>query len=110
MTEEKFEAYVLRLFDRVWSILKRKQQEYVLDKSDRFKAFKHEWLNSEIKDKPKQTLWFQMAKHIDSIHDMCMSDKEFKFEVWDEKIVDIINYLCILNCMIVEEKNGNRSL
>lgn len=103
MTEEQFKIYVLRIFDRALNVMSRKQNEYVLDKTDRFKAFKHEWLNSQIKENPKLVLWHQMAKHLDSIFDMCNSKLKFNFDVWDEKIIDVINYLCILSAMVKEE-------
>lgn len=49
---------------------------------------------------PAQALGGMMAKHTVSVYDMLNSDEEFSLEKWDEKIIDHINYLILLRCIV----------
>lgn len=52
---------------------------------------------------PKAALAGMMVKHTVSLYDMCHSDEEFTIERWEEKIIDHINYLFLLNAIILDE-------
>jgi hypothetical protein len=54
--------------------------------------------------KPTKALFGMFAKHIISLADMCISEKDYPIELWNEKIGDSINYLLLLNALVIEEK------
>lgn len=106
MTQDKFDEVLNSQIERCIKVLNSKQKEYVLNKSDRLKAFKIVWLDNN-KNNQKQVLWGQMVKHLSSIYDMCQKDKKYdldNIDKWYEKITDTINYLIILIAIIEDEK------
>lgn len=114
MTNEEFKIVIDKQIEEIKSVFQQKTDEYVVDKQDRFRAFKLVWMPSgrEIKVNPKITLWGQMVKHISSIYDYCLGDEEFDKaykEEWKQKITDTINYLILLRG-IVEEICANQSV
>jgi hypothetical protein len=48
-----------------------------------------------------------LAKHVVSVYDMSMSNKEFTEARWTEKITDSINYLLLLKAAVLEESHGD---
>ena len=46
-----------------------------------------------------------LAKHVVSIYDLIHNNVDTPMEVWDEKILDAINYLILLRAVVVEMKN-----
>lgn len=104
MTTNKFHKIVFKSFNRCLDILKKKEKEYVLDNSDRFKAFKLDYLNNDNINE-KEVLIGQMIKHISSIYDMSKQDLKFdkeNYDLWIEKITDIIIYMWLLEGIIYE--------
>ena len=102
MTNKDFTEVVNAQLKACASLLTAKGDEYSLEE-DRLIAFKRAAaLQNET---PKQALCGMLAKHVISVYDMCMSDKDFTEERWKEKITDTINYLLILSAVIQEEKH-----
>ena len=97
-----FEKQVVRCAET----LQRKTKEYMGDNSARLSAFKvaaaMQGCSSE------RALAGMMAKHIESLYDMCYADNEtIDVAVWDEKITDTLNYLFLLRGIVEEgQKDG----
>jgi len=51
---------------------------------------------------PEQALAGMMAKHVVSIYDMIGANCAGPLEMWDEKILDAINYLILLRALVSE--------
>lgn len=51
-----------------------------------------------------QALWGMAAKHIISISNMISNKIEYDESIWDEKLGDAINYLCLLKVVIKENQ------
>ena len=103
-----FNDVVISQTERCKSILIAKGNEYVPKATnssdvDRLSHFKKAavLMNST----PKAVLMGMLSKHLVSVSDMCMDDKDYSKEQWDEKITDSINYLLILRALIEEEMN-----
>lgn len=59
---------------------------------------------------PRRALAGMMVKHTVSIYDMCVAQKNYCQDMWDEKITDHINYLLLLKAVIAEEIRDNFEL
>lgn len=104
MTNSDFEFIVEDQLATVRNLLISKGQEYSLS-DDRLECFrKAAVLQSES---VKQALCGMLAKHIVSIYDMSMSDRQFTEARWTEKITDAINYLLLLKAAVMEEAHVN---
>ena len=104
MSNKEFLKIVSELNYAVTVILKSKTEEYALDDNDRLKAFKRVWLKNS-KENPREVLWNQMAKHLDSLYDYTKQDDKFNYNniiKWKDKIVDTIIYLYLLYALAVE--------
>ena len=55
---------------------------------------------------PEAALWGYLAKHLVSLHDMVESVDEIDlpYAVWEEKIGDAINYLILLDALVIARK------
>lgn len=91
MTNETFETILTGTFDKIKSVLLAKADEYAAD-GDRLHNFKRA---------------AQMCKHTVSIYDLIEGYEQGRAiepELWDEKIIDHINYLILLRVALREEK------
>lgn len=52
----------------------------------------------------ERTLWGMLSKHLKSLSDMVKNPKEFSPAMWDEKIMDAINYLTMLRAIRAENR------
>lgn len=100
MTQENFERIVEDQLEIARNLLIAKGQEYSLS-ADRLEVFKK--AASLQGETVKQALCGMLAKHVVSVYDMSMSDKEFTEARWTEKITDSINYLLLLKAAVMEE-------
>ena len=90
------------LLEHCRAILKAKAEEYATN-ADRLHNFR---VASSLQNMPlKKVLYGMMAKHVISIADMCMSEKEYPQELWIEKITDNINYLLLLRLAVEEAES-----
>lgn len=85
------------------SILKTKAGEYA--KGDRLHNFK---VAAKLGNcTPEMALRGMMAKHIVSVWDLVKDTEEGKSvsaDLWDEKIIDSINYLILLRAIIIDRE------
>lgn len=81
--------------------MERRAREYS-DDSDRLRNFK---TAAELRHQTLyQAIAGPMSKHTVSIYDMIDSPESYTVDVWEEKIVDHINYLILLRAAIAEEQ------
>ena len=102
MTHEAFERVLQEQLSLCTDILCKKSKEYS-SQEDKLHNFKNAAGLQGVTQ--IQALSGMMAKHTISIYDMCMSDKAFPVELWEEKITDSINYLLLLKAAVVEEQD-----
>lgn len=98
MNIERFDKIIIEQINRCTDVLVVKAKEYATD--DRLHNFKV--AGALLGISPKKALVGFMAKHIVSVYDMAMSDKDFSIEQWNEKITDSMNYLLLLRALIEE--------
>lgn len=98
--DDDFNNAVQRQIERSMFTLISKEKEYATE--DRLHNFN---IAAVLKgENPLQALAGMMAKHTVSIYDMCMGNRDYPIELWQEKITDHINYLLLL-AYAVEQKN-----
>jgi hypothetical protein len=89
--------------NRSRSVLVRKAGEYA-DENDRLHNFKQA---AHLQATTQRiTLGGFMAKHLVSVYDLIRKEECASLEVWDEKILDSINYLILLRAAVIEELEG----
>ena len=104
MNNEMFNKVTEERIKTCIDVLCRKSDEYSTDR-DRLRAFKVAGAlqgGSDIK-----ALGGMMCKHTVSIYDLINdfeNGKNISIELWNEKIGDSINYLLLLNAMVVEHE------
>lgn len=98
--ETEFNNTMLDLLEKVKNIMLSKANQYNENPSDRFDQFKK--ASTLTKISPVRTLYGMWVKHIISLSDMISSEKQYPRELWEEKIIDNINYLLLLAGAIKE--------
>ena len=93
MKTEEFNKIVEDQLERIRSVLVKKAGEYNLEE-DRLGFFKRSAAFAQ--ETPEQALYGFLLKHLQSITDMVMSGKSYSDDLWQEKITDAMNYLCLL--------------
>ena len=105
MTHEEFDKTSKRLLTKAAEVRRTKRLEYSSDEDERLSNFKTAArLNSQTVPEAVNGM---MSKHVVSIADMVRDEftrKEapFSLEMWEEKIIDNINYLMLLYAAIKE--------
>ena len=92
MTNETFETILRDTFDKIKSVLLAKADEIALILQGK---------------NPVSALSGMMCKHTVSIYDLINGYKmgrAIEPELWDEKIIDNINYLILLRAVLREER------
>ncbi len=105
MTSDDFKKILQDRMNQTWSILALKAKEYAND-SDRLHNFKRAAAMQDTT--PEKALIGMFVKHMVSIIDMVddlAHDRHSRLETWDEKLGDAINYLILLEGLIVERYN-----
>ena len=106
MTNETFETILRDTFDKIKSVLLAKADEYAAD-GDRLHNFKRA---AHLQGKsPVGALAGMMCKHTVSIYDLIEgyeAGRAIEPELWDEKIIDNINYLILLRAVLREEREN----
>ena len=98
MNTEQFSEVAAQLLRRCEDTLANKAAEYATE--DRLHNFR---VASKMQDITMQeALAGMMAKHTISIYDMCRAGAGVATGLWDEKIVDHINYLILLRAIVHE--------
>ena len=71
--------------------------------TDRLHAFKK--AAALMNTTPKAALFGMLSKHLVSVSDMCLDNKNYSIDRWNEKITDSICYLILLRAVVEEELN-----
>jgi len=103
MNNEQFNQVVEDRISKIRAILVKKAVEYASD-TDRLHNFK---VAAQISSKPctpEQALLGMWRKHLVSVIDIIESGVKPSVELRDEKIGDAINYLILLEALLIEEK------
>lgn len=105
MTPEKFDKVLEDTFETIRKILSSKKEEYSPD-TDRLVNFKTASALQGVST--KQALMGMAAKHLVSVADYVSRDaivgpNTFDLAHWDEKIIDVINYMILLRGLVIEE-------
>lgn len=104
MDAKSFNTIFEETFDLSSSVLVKKADEYA-DDVDRLRNFKQA---AHLKEEsPREALAGMMVKHTVSVYDLTLGEECPPIEIWDEKIIDHINYLILLRALVVEELEGN---
>lgn len=101
MTNKEFEEILELTVNAIKKTLVKKADEYA--KSDRLHNFKVAAALSNTS--PEMALRGMLAKHIVSVWDLIEDSDKGKFAdigMWNEKIIDSINYLILLRAMVYE--------
>jgi len=102
MNPQDFNLLVDSIYKASSKVLQTKAAEYSSD-YDRLGNFKT--AAALQKCTPEKALAGMMAKHIVSIYDMIDYNYAGPLEIWDEKILDAINYLILLRALIAERRS-----
>lgn len=107
MVENEFIKVTDDKLNECISLLYKKADEYATQ--DRLHNFK---VAGQLQNcTPVKALGGMMAKHTVSVYDLINdyeSGKTISIELWNEKINDSINYLLLLNALIIENKEGEK--
>lgn len=101
MTSKEFDALVEAQIGKIRNTLTKKGEEYNLE-ADRLGFFKRAAALAGVT--PIQALYGFALKHFVSVNDMAMDGKKHKIAAWEEKAVDIINYMILLLALAKEEE------
>jgi len=106
MNTNNFNEIVETRVAAIKSVLTRKAKEYSSD-TDRLHNFKVAAKLSREETTPEQALFGMMRKHLTSVIDMVEDTATGKYPddaLRDEKIGDSINYLILLEALLIERK------
>lgn len=99
MNAETFHEILNQRLAKIIAVLDAKAKSYS-SASDRLHNFK---VAAALNDcTPEQSNWGMNTKHIVSVRDMVLSGLDYPYEVWDEKLGDAINYLILLEAIVIE--------
>ncbi len=102
MTFKEFEKLLDLRIMKTREVLAAKNREYASD-TDKLYNFKRAAAMLGCSD--EEALLGMLAKHLVSIIDMVQNKREAIYPLWDEKIGDAINYLILLEAIVVEKNN-----
>ena len=105
MTQSEFREVLNNTFEKSSNVLDSKRAEYTPE-ADRLANFKTSAALQNVD--PITALGGMLAKHTVSVHDYISREEkgeEFTLEQWDEKIIDVINYMILLRALIIERES-----
>lgn len=103
MTAADFDSLLDRRLDKIREVLKTKAGEYA-NSSDRLHNFKA--AAAIQRTSPEQALLGMLTKHLVSVIDIVQSRTSLKRDFLDEKLGDCINYLILLEAILIENRTG----
>jgi hypothetical protein len=101
MDQQEFNKVMYNRIEKVKAIMASKSQEYA--RGDKLSNFKK--AAAALGTTPEQALIGFWIKHVVSITDLCNdleTGKIAPMKMWDEKITDLINYMILLEALVVE--------
>jgi len=106
MNRKEFNQLVDKRKELIESVLQKKGAEYSGD-ANVFHNFE-EGTKISFHSKREMVAWEYMTKHLQSIRDMISDDKAYSEHIIREKFGDAINYLILMEAMMIES-NGLHS-
>ncbi len=106
MKHSEFKKIFEKRIKRCDTLLIQKAEEYATE--DRLHNFKVAGVLQGIDS--RSALGGMFAKHIVSIFDMIETKELANISLWDEKITDSLNYLFLLEAIVIEEYKDKESL
>lgn len=100
MTDHRFNVLLLDRVAKMQSVLGSKAKEYATG-DDRLHNFKRS--ATEFGGTPAQNLWGFLKKHLTSVLDLVDGSKPVTKAMVDEKVGDAINYLVLLEAVLLED-------
>lgn len=104
MNTQTFNEIVEKRLDKIRKVLVKKAAEYS-SADDRLHNFKVAARMEEPQDSPESALWGMMRKHLVSVLDIVAATRGGRYPsaaMRDEKIGDAINYLILLEALLIE--------
>lgn len=99
MQHDEFDEVFEETVEKSRSVLKSKSDEYSTE--DKLHNFK---VSAETRGvSNRDALSGMMVKHTTSIYDLLRAEACASLAMWDEKIIDHINYLILLRALVIEE-------
>lgn len=102
MQVEEYHKLREKLIEDAFEVSNKKGQDYTRKSEDALKNFKS--VAERTGMTPKQVLGVYMMKHLDAISSYIEHDGQLESEPIKERIVDAINYLCLLWGLIQENE------
>lgn len=103
MDIKTFEEIVGMQMKKCSNVLLTKGKDYA-DNADKDRLNHFKVAAALMETTYEAALMGMLSKHLASVSKMCLSDKKYSLEIWDEKITDSINYLLILSAVIRERR------
>ena len=100
MNTEQFDQLVNTVHAKCKDVLAKKGVDYTPDKDNRLSQF--EEIAKEVGITPRQVIGVFLLKHSESIHKVIRGEKLYG-EQLEQKVVDEINYLCLLLAQVSGE-------
>lgn len=104
MDHQEFEEIFERQVEKMRSTLVKKAAEYATD--DRLHNFRVAATLQGITE--REALAGMMAKHTVSVYDLLSEPTLASQATWDEKVGDHLNYLILLQAIVVDERGNPR--
>lgn len=105
MKVEKYHEVREKLIEDAFEVSNKKGQDYTQKSDDALKNFKSVAERTGMTS--KQVLGVYMMKHLDAISSFIEHDGQLESEPIKERIIDAINYLCLLWGLIQEDEVGD---
>ena len=101
MQASEFEKMLQKRLTQINKVLGSKAKEYAMN-GDRLHNFKIAAIMSQTK--PEKALWGMALKHLVSVTDIINGNLPATEEFVNEKVGDLINYLILLEAVLLEGK------
>ncbi len=103
ITEDEFKKFFYNRFEKCSETLIKKSEEYSSEE-DKMRNFNVSARMLGIE--PEQVAFLYMMKHFESVYEIVMNQKKVTREIWDEKIGDLINYLFLIDAILMKKLEG----
>lgn len=99
ITEQEFERLFEERIEKCKNVLAVKAEEYSSDE-DKMRNFNV--AGRMLGVPPYKIAFYYMMKHFESVYEIVIEDKKVSRDVWDEKVGDLLNYIFLIDAMVVK--------